>query len=169
MPSSNSYASVAQIETHIGDLVLSRTFSSTTVPTSTSVEAMIDFIAADMNRALGAAGYTAPISSGTNSIEKSWAEFINAMGTSALIIRTVPSMAIALDVEDAADNRAQSYQRLYDRGIKQIEENKIAAARSRGRMTRVFAGSQEDSAGERKKPVFTRGMTDYPGRSNLTE
>ena len=59
-------------------------------------------------------------------------------------------------------------QERFDTLIEDIRANKLAATRTTGKLTRTFAGSQEDKDGNEKLPVFTRKITDYPGARALT-
>lgn len=156
-----SYTTVSLVQIMIGDVVEARTFTATTVPSLEQVEQVIDFTAADLNRELAAAQYTVPVSTGDVDT-RLWLQGINGYGAAAQIIRTVPSVAITLDQEDAANNRAQSYQRLFDRALQQIRDEKLAASKSVTVLGQVFSGSQSDSNGDRKLPFFTRGEDNNP-------
>jgi len=166
----NSYGSVARIEGLIGDLVASRTFSATTIPTTTEVEAFIDDIAAQINVALEQAGYTVPVATATNAAAHAYLVSVNSMGAAALILATQPAEAyVEPGDESPAQGRRQYYQSRLREAIKLIGEQKLPAARDTGLAARIFAGSQEDADGNTKKPIFTRAMSDYPGSRTLTE
>ena len=167
--SSNSYGTSTGIERLVGDIFVSRTLSSTTVPTILQIDLIIDDIAAEMNVALAANGYTAPVSTADDPIPSRWLESINNWGAAAMVLGTLPMTAIAPGQEDAGVNRMEMYQAFFNRGMTRIADKKVAAARSRGRLAATFAGSQESSDGERKLPVFKRGMDRTPGTRNLTE
>ena len=64
--SSDSYGNSTGIERLIGDIFVSRTLSSTTVPTELQVDLSIDDIASELNRELAAAGYQVPVSTTVN-------------------------------------------------------------------------------------------------------
>ncbi len=145
--STNSYASVDHVESLIGDMVAERQFSVSSIPTRTQVEQIIDTVAAEINVALAAASYSAPLSTSSDPITYKWLESVNAWGVAAQVISTVPAIAITLDQEDAANNRAQSYQRLYDRALKRIDDQKISASRATSRLGRVYSGSPAGGPG----------------------
>lgn len=161
--SNNTYGSVLAIERMVGDIVLDRDFTTTSVPTTAQVEQILDDVAADMNRSLLASNYAAPISTG-DSINRSWAVSINNYGAAALVLATIPQHAMTPGQEALGAARIQMYQALYDRGITSIEDNKLDAGRNRrSRLGAIYSGSQEDTDGNTKKPSFTRTMTDFPG------
>lgn len=166
--SANTYATVAMVQIMVGDIVPNRTFSITTIPTLSQVETILDQTAGEMNRALQAMSYTAPIST-SETISFEWAQSINTAGASARILMTFPIEAIALDNPEVGNNRAQNLQRIFDRGILVIEEEKLAAPKTVSKIGRVFGGSQKDSDGNRKLPIFTRADNNTPGLESLTE
>ena len=136
--SPNTYATVAQVEIMVGDIVPNRTFSVTTTPTLSQVETLLDLTASELNRELRAAGYTAPLSTGTDPIEHNWLTYINMSGASAQVLQSFPMVAITLDSEDAGNNRAQNLQRVFDRGLTTIQEQRLDAERVRGRLGGVY-------------------------------
>lgn len=164
----NTYGSVSGVERLVGDIVQDRDFSTSTVPTEAQVELILDDIAADLNRALLASGYSAPISTG-DSISRTWITSINNYGAAAQVLVTIPTTAIAPGQEQAAGGRSQYYQTLFDRAISQIEEHKLSASRSRGRLGAIKSGSQSDTDGNRKLPSFKRSLTDFPSNISRTE
>ena len=167
--SSNSYGSSTGIERLVGDIVVSRDFTATSVPTSDQVDLIIDDIASEINVALAANAYTVPVSTADDPIVHRWLESINNYGAAAMVLGTLPMTAIAPGQEDVGVNRMEMYQAFFNRGMTRIADKKVAAARTRGRLGAVFAGSQEDSDGERKTPIFTRGMDRTPGTRSITE
>jgi len=167
--SSNTYGTSTGIERLVGDIVLSRTFTTTTVPTSAQVDLFLDQTAADLNVTLAGAGYTAPVSTSSDPITHRWLESVNEMGAAALILGSIPMTAIAPGVEDAGSNRMEMFQAQFNRALTRIEEQKISAARGRSRLGAVFSGSQEDTDGNRKLPIFKRGADKTPGTRPLTE
>jgi len=152
----------------VGDVFVSRAITSTTIPSLTYVEGMIDQTAAELNRALAAAGYSAPISTG-EIINRQWISGINEYGAAALVLGSMPMTAIAPGREDAGSNRMEMFQAFFNKALATIKAQELVAGRSRGRLGAVFTGSQEDSDGNRKLPSFKRGMDDFPGSRSLTE
>lgn len=166
--STNSYGATTGIERLVGDVVISRGFTTTSIPSLAYVEGMIDQTAAELNRALAAAGYTAPVSTG-ETINRQWLAGINEYGAAALVLGSMPMTAISPGREDAGDNRLEMFQAFFNKALTTIKNQELSAGRSRGRLGAVFSGSQSDSDGNRKLPLFRRGMDDYPGSRSLTE
>lgn len=166
--STNSYGTSTGIAELVGDVVVARTFTSTSVPSLVYVEGMIDRTAAELNRALAAAGYTAPIST-SETINRQWIAGINEYGAAALVLGSMPMTAISPGREEAGSNRMEMFQAFFNKALTTIKNQELSAGRSRGRLGAVFAGSQSDSDGNRKLPLFTRGQDDYPGSRSLTE
>lgn len=161
--SSDSYGTSTGVERLIGDIVISRAFTSTTVPSLAAVELNIDFIGSELNRELSAAGYQVPVSTTVNPMESRWLEGINNQGAAAMTLGTMPMTAITPGSEDAGSNRMEMYSSFLNRALTAIKENRFTAARTRGRLGAVFAGSQEDDQGNRKLPRFKRDDGFRPG------
>jgi len=161
----NTYAEHEDVERLIGDIVEDRTFSATTVPTEEQVEAELDNAAADLNRELDAVGYTVPVDETEYPTAYAFLKAANAYGAAAVLLSTVPSEGYepTEEVETPANTRAQTYANKFKSALKAIRENRLRAGRRVGRLSRVFAGSQETDDGIEKKPIFTRGMDEYPG------
>lgn len=152
----------------MGDVVVSRSFTTTTVPTLDQVCLILDQTATELNRELDAAGYSAPVSTG-DIIATEWLRNINEMGAAALVLGTLPITAITPESEDAGANRGQLYQGFYNRALTTIQEQRLRASRRRQRLGAVFSGSQSDSDNNRKLPLFKRSLTDFPATRRLTE
>lgn len=167
--SSNSYGTSTGIERLIGDIVVSRSFTTTTVPTLEQVELVVDDMAAELNRELSAAGYSVPVSTGANPNEALWLKGINEKGAAAVLLGTIPLTAIVPGGEDAGSNRMEMYQHMFNAALTTIKENRIRAGRIRGRLGAVHSGSQTDTNDNRKKPFFTRGDNNTPSLRKLTE
>jgi hypothetical protein len=167
----NTYAEHEDVERLIGDIVESRTFTTLTVPTLAQVETELDNAAADLNRELDAAGYTVKVSSTDYPTAYAFLKAANAYGAAAVLLATIPSYGYNPDeeVEAASESRPATYSRKFEAAKKAIREHRIRAAMRKGRLADVFAGSQEDEDGNEKKPIFTRGMDDYPGRRSLVK
>ena len=167
--SSDSYGNTTGVECLVGDIVLNRAFSITTVPTLLQVEQSIDDIGSDLNVALSANGYSVPVSTADNSIVHRWLEGINNYGAAALVLGSLPMTAIAPGQEDAGTNRMEMYQAFFNRAITRIDEKKVKTGRSRGRLAAVMSGSQSDTDGNRKLPLFTRDSDNFPSTRTFTE
>jgi thioredoxin-like negative regulator of GroEL len=161
----NTYAEHEDVERLIGDIVESRLFTTGTVPTLAQVETELDNAAADLNRELDAAGYTVKVVLATYPTAYAFLKAANAYGAAAVLLSTVPSYGYNPDdeVEAAAESRPTTYSRKFEAAKKAIREHRIRAALRKGRLADVFAGSQEDEDGNEKKPIFKRGMDEYPG------
>lgn len=169
--SSDSYGTSTGIERLIGDIFVSRAVTSTTVPTLSQVELSIDDMGAELNRELAAAGFQVPVSTTVNPIEARWLESINNYGAAALILGTIPMTAITPGSEDAGSNRMEMYSSFFNRALASIKDQRFTAARIRGRLGAVFGGSQQDSDGNRKLPIFKRDTDRTPngGVESFTE
>lgn len=165
----NTYGTVAGVERLIGDLIDSRTFSGSTVPSTTQVEAELDAVAADLNRELEANDFTVPVAVGDDPTDHAFLAAANNYGAAAVLLATVPFIATNPDQEEFGTNRAEMYARRLNHALKEIRAHRISATKSTGRMARMFAGSQEDDDGNTKKPLFVRGIHDFPGARSLTE
>ena len=163
----NSYGASTGVERRVGDIVTSRAFSSTTVPTLGQVELAIDDIAAEMNTMLQGVGYTTPVSTG-EVFARRWLQALNEDGAAAAILATMPQVAITITPEDAS-NRMAYYQRRYEEGLQRIEEGKLRVGRAQGKLHGLTAGAATSSDGATKLPLFRRGMDDAPGTRELTE
>jgi len=167
--SSNSYGNTTGVERLVGDIFVSRTITSTTVPTTLQVDLTIDDIASEINVALAANGYTAPLSTANDPIVHRWLEAINNYGAAAMLLGSIPMTAIAPGLEDAGTNRMELYQSFFNRGMTRIVDKKIKASKSRGRLAAVMSGSQSDTDGNRKLPMFTRDADNFPSTRTFTE
>ena len=166
-----TYGTVTRLEALVGDLVTSRTFSGSTVPTTTEAEAILDDIAAEINAELEASRYTLETASDLATNQPRISEFliaVNSWGAAAVVLSTHPSASYAPgnEVEGPIDGRANAYRARYNAGLKRIQEKRLAMTRSAIRMK---VGSAEDGDGNTKKPIFTRDLTDYPSTRSLTK
>jgi hypothetical protein len=164
---SNTYASVADIERLIGDIVENRKFATDTVPTKSQVETELDNAAAELNNALDAAGYTVPVDSVSYPVARAFMVAANAYGAAAVLLATVPANSYNPDeeVEGTGETRATVYSNKLKSAIKKISEHKLRAGMRENRLANLYAGSALDADGNEKKPIFTRGMDEYPGNT----
>ena len=164
----NSYGSLDGVQRLIRDLVPGGEFGDDTVPTRPDVEAFINEVADEINEALRSSGYTVPVASSGDDIEANGRlARVNNMGAAATALGSYPTESFNPDNPDMK-NRMDFWLSRFDTLIEDIRENKLAATRTTGKLTRTFAGSQEDKDGNEKLPVFTRDVTDYPGARTLT-
>ena len=82
---SNTYGTVVGLERMIGDIVDSRTFSGSTVPTVTEAEAALDAIADVINARLDVAGYTVKVDSTTYPYAYGLLQEANNNGANAVV------------------------------------------------------------------------------------
>ena len=167
----NTYGTVAGIERLIGDIVSSRTFSGSTIPSTTQVEAELDNAAMDLNRELDQAGYTVPVVEADYPTAYGFLKAANEYGAAATLLATLPSEAFAPAEEIASpgESRAMMYQIRFNHALKAIREYKIRATMRKGRLGDVFAGGQEDDEGNTKEPLFKRDTDNYPGARTIVD
>jgi len=167
--SANTYADHEDVERLIGDIVESRTFTETTVPTLDQVEAELDNAAFDLNRELDQVGYTVPVSETDYATAYGYLKAANAYGAAAVLLSTVPSEGFdpVEEVETPGITRAQTYANKFKSALKAIKDNRLRAGRRSRRLAKLYAGAAQDDAGNETNPIFNRGMDDYPGRRNI--
>lgn len=160
-----TYAAVVDVQRLIGDIVEDRTFSDTTVPSTSQVEEELNNAAADLNRELDQVGYTVPVDEDDYPVAFKFLKAANAYGAAAVLLSTVPSEGYepTEEVETPGATRAQTYANKFKSALKAIKENRLRAGRRKNRLADMYAGSQADDDGNEKKPIFTRGMDTYPG------
>ena len=167
----NTYAAVTDIQRLIGDIVDSRTFSGSTVPTSTQVENELDNTAAELNALLDMKGYTVKVSEADYPYAYNALKAANAYGSAARLLGTIPTEAYDPDQQmvDTGSSRPQMYERYFNQMRKQIENYKLSAGMRKNRMSRMKAGAATDSSGDDRDSLFKRGMLDYPGTTPYSE
>ena len=167
----NTYGAVAGLERLIGDIVASRTFGTGTVPTLVQAEAELDNVAAEINAELDVQGYAVPIVNADFPTAYAAAKAANEYGAAARLLSTIPSEAYdpAEQVEEIGESRPQQYEKLLNRFLARIKNQRLRSGRRVGRLSRVFSGAQEDENGNEKSALFTRDMDSYPGGRVFTE
>jgi hypothetical protein len=167
----NTYGEIAGLQRLIGDIVANRTFAVGTTPSLVQAETELDNVAAEINAELDVQGYTVPISATDYPTARAAAKAANEYGAAARLLSTIPSEAYdpAEEVVDTGESRPQQYEKLLNRFLARIKNNRLRAGRRVGRLSRVFAGSQADDDGYEKNPLFTRDQDSYPGSRSLTE
>lgn len=167
----NTYGSVAGVEKLVGDLVDSRTFSGSTVPTTTQVESVLDDMAMDLNRELEVAGYTVPVVEADDATAYGFLAAANNYGAAAIILGMLPTGAYnpEEDIEAGGTTRQEMYSRRFNHALSVIAKHKLKAGRDTHRLERMYAGQRLDSEGLEKKPFFTRTLHEYPGSRTTAE
>lgn len=161
----NTYGTVAGLQRLIGDIVTSRTFGASTVPSVTQAEAELDNVANDINAALDVMGYTVPVSEDDYPTAYGFLKATNEYGAAARLLGTIPTEAYDPDeqMEDTGQTRAQMYERYLNRAIKRIWDRKLRAGMRENRFTNLKAGAATDESGNTKSPLYRRRMDEYPG------
>uniref|UniRef100_A0A6M3KCH4 Uncharacterized protein n=1 Tax=viral metagenome TaxID=1070528 RepID=A0A6M3KCH4_9ZZZZ len=163
-----TYGSVADIQRLIGDIVGSRTFSGSTVPTTTQVEAELDAVAAEINAHLDAHGYTVIIATADYPHAYQAATAANNYGAAARLLATIPSMGYDPEIE-TGQTRPQMYENRLKSFMKKIEKHQIRAGMRLHPFDNVKVGARFNADGDENKAIFTRDLHDTPGRRSLTE
>lgn len=165
----NTYGTVAFVESMVGDMVDLRTFTDSTVPTVIQVETFLDLVADELNMVLKVKGYDVPVVEATDPETYGWLQKVNSMGASALVLGSLPqSMWREPEADVAAQSRRMFFENQVIKAGQRIEEGSLPAARTPLSMHELTAGSATDDDGNVKKPIFKRGILDYPGARTLT-
>ena len=165
---SNTYGTVARVELHVGHLVASRTFSGSTVPTTTQVETLLDDVADELNHALRVGGYTVPVAASGDDVEANGLlARANSAGAALEVLNIFPTVAIDPDNPDPISNQKSTLSAIYKRVLDQKIEGTFAATKTTGRIERTYVGSYEDKDGKTKDPIFTRNQDSYPATRTL--
>lgn len=160
----DSYGTIAGVQLLIGDIVDSRTFSVSTVPTLVEAEKAIDDVADELNSLLDVYGYTAPVVLADFPFAYGMLRSCNEAGAAARLLGSVPPNVYDPDEEilDAGNSRQQTYQNILNKCFKRIRDQELRADRRQGKLGNVFAGSQEDASGNKKVPLITRDLDSNP-------
>lgn len=166
-----TYGTVAGIQVRVGWMVSSRTFSGSTTPNTTQVEGILDQIASEIHAKLAEAGYpisTKAVVTAAAPRAADWLEQLNEDGASALLLMTNP---VAGDPEEDKDPSGYWKSR-YKEGLKMIKGTFLSflgLSRDREMSDHLVSGSYKNTDGEKKLPIFTRNVFDYPSSRTLTE
>jgi hypothetical protein len=167
----NSYSSVTDVERLIGDLVVDRDFTSTTIPKAIDVEAWIDARAARLNSELKAAGFSVPVTT-ADAEAHGWLKFSNAAGAAAIALSAMPAESIAPNADEIqVRTRGQFLDSEYRAIIDVIRGDeglgRFPATRDRSLAKGLKVGSYKDADGNVKKPYFERGGFDFMNTRSL--
>jgi len=173
---SDSYGTVAGVESVVGDIPINttnaRNFSATTVPSLAEVEAFVDDVASELNDALSFVGYTVPVVVGADKHAHGFLARANNAGAAVMVLDSLPAEAYAVPGDEIpAQGRKQHLQAIFLRALKRINEEKLSATKDSGgtRLGDLRIGSEKDSEGRTNKPLFTRSLTDAPSTRSLVE
>jgi len=163
-----SYGTVSGVQQRVGWVVPARTFSASTIPTTTEVENILDQIASEIHAKLTEAGYpvdTKAVVTVSAPRAVKWLERLNEAGACAEIVM---SFAVAGDPESAANTPASFYKSQYKEGKEMIVGrflNDLGLTRTNALSSHLVSTSYEDSEGVVKLPFFTKRMWEVPGET----
>lgn len=157
------YGTKEGIERLIGDIVSGRKFSTSTTPSITQVEAELTNVAAEIDNALDAMGYTIPVDQVTYPHAYAFLKAANEYGAAARILSMIPTEAYDPDeqMQDIGQTRAQMYERHLKNALKLIWELKIRAGRSRDRFEHLRSSTPD--------AIYKRGMLEMSGQDTEEE
>jgi hypothetical protein len=164
------YGTIARVEALVGDLVSSRTFSGSTTPTTVEVEGFIDDEGFRLNSELEQMGYTTPVVVGTDKNAFNWLRAANSAGAAGLVLSALPAESwIDPDNEGPAQSRRQGLEQQMTRIIKAIREGRLPASKATVKKDQITIGSELDSDGNTKLPIFSRSIMDNPSSRSLVD
>ena len=130
----DAYGTVARVEALVGDVVASRTFSTTTTPTKAQVEDIISDVGHELNNYLKTFGYTAPATS-TDTYAHAQLIAANNGEAAARVLATTPTAAqLGSDFSDDEEfaTRVRGWHNQFTRVLTLIEKGRLAADRDSG-------------------------------------
>lgn len=166
-----TYSDVDRVESLVRDLITGGKFSEVTVPTREAVIEFLDDVADQINMFLKNYDYVSPVSLTDDPETYRYLRSINAAGAASLVLASKPAEAWSPPQrgQSVAQTRRQFYEKRLKDALDLIEDKKLPAIASESGLTdRFVVGSAQDSEGNTKLPIFTRGMTDHPGSRNLS-
>ena len=164
-----AYATAANVEALVGDLVTARSFGASTIPTSTQLTSFLSITAATINVALQAAGYTTPVVAADDPFVHEWLVNLNACGAAVYVLSTMPTTSYSEPGEESpSQGRRQFFENVWRTGLKRIEQRKLSASGLVSDRNYVISGSAQDSSGTTKVAIFSREVFDFPGGRDLT-
>jgi hypothetical protein len=169
---SYTYGTVAGVTRKIGWTVPSRTFTGSTVPTTTEVELTLDQIAADILVHLTNAGY--PIKTKTEMTALAarvceWLGDLNEMGASATLLM---GFVISNDSRTGSNSPEKFWRDHYEAGLKMIDGGSITnlgLSKGSEMSDLLVCTSLLDEDGNEKYPLFTRDMFEIQPRTNTKQ
>ena len=161
----NTYGDHEDVERLIGDIVASRTFTDSTTPTITQVEAELDNVAAEINAALDVMGYTVPVSSTDYPTAYAFLTAANNYGAAARILGTIPTEAYNPDEQmvDIGMSRAEMYERHLKNALAWIWSRRLRAGMRKERFADLRVGARTDDDGNALDPLYRRRMGEKSG------
>lgn len=167
----NTYGHVSGVEALVGDLVSSRTFTDSTVPSYTQVQTMLDAVASEMNVELEQNGYAAPPIAADDPNAYRLCVHANNAGAAARVLSMLPMESYVFpDETRTGGDRREMLDRELWHFIQRVRRQEFPATRSDRLLKNLYSGSAIDrDTSETKKPLFTRAGTDFPSSRSLTE
>ncbi len=168
----DTYGTILQVESLVGDLVQGRVFGLTSTPTLTQTEKFLDNTAAELNSALTFHEFTVPVVVGDDKAAFNYLAYGNSCMAAVLVLDALPAEAYTEPGEETpAQGRKQSLEKIFRRLLKTIDDEKLPASRTSGGsfLADLFVGSSENADGDTKLPIFTREVTDNPSSRSLTK
>ena len=161
----STYGSVYGVESKIGDMVSSRTFTDTTVPSFQEIQELVDGVASELNMELLQQGYQVPVRGVEDPIAYQHLVYVNNCGAAARALSSLPMESYLQPNEGAAGgDRREMWDRELWHAIQRIRRQEFRATRSTELAANFISGSRTDrDTGEVKNPVFTRDLFDFPG------
>ncbi len=166
-----TYSDVERVESLVRDLITGGQFSEVTVPTRDAVVEFLDDVADQINMTLKNYDYVSPVALADDPETFRYLRSVNAAGGAALVLASKPSESWSPPQRGQAfaQTRRQFYEKRLKDALDLIENKRLPATTSEsGISDRFVVGSAKDSDGNTKLPIFTRGMTDYPGSRDLS-
>jgi len=161
-----AYATEGEVEVLVGDVVNSRNFTDSTVPTTSQVALFITQRDALLDNALSMVGYSTPVTLAADPNAYNLLVHASSCGVASDVMAAFfPMMSFAEGGEPIG--RYAHFRSTFDAAVKLIRSGGLSASISA--TSRIFTGSQENSDGETKQPLFKRGIFDYPGSRILSE
>jgi hypothetical protein len=162
----NTYGTVAQVEIWASEIAASRTFTTSTQPTLSQVEQILDLVADELNMHMVSAGYTVPVTVSLDPATFRYLRASNSYGAAAEVLATYPNIAFGGpdNIDAMPTERRRHFENQFRRCLKMIDDKTLAqAVRAEGPLNDFQVGAQYDDDNKVKKPTFTRKMWDAPG------
>lgn len=168
----DTYGTVEKVEGLVSDIATGMAFSATSKPTIGEVEQFLDNTASELNVALTFAEYSIPVLLIDDKAAFNYLSYANSCGAAFLVLDALPAEAYTEPGQETpAQGRKQSLEKIFRRALKLVQDRKLPATKTSdgSLLSDLFIGSSEDSEGNTKKPIFTRGFADFPSSRSLTE
>jgi len=158
-----TYGTVAGVEARVGHMVENRRFLETTTPSLEQVEKWLDQVGDEINGRLALKGYPVP------AVDLTWRGLLERINEDGAAVYAAQSHPYEADPDNPGQSPASFYKKQYEAGLKLLD-TQMGTAMGEPAQAGVLpvCTSYQTSDGERKLPLFTRGMSDFPGSRELT-